>query len=101
MPLVKVGSLSTLPPGSVLQAVANGESYAICNVDGEIHALEGTCPHAGGPLGEGALHGSTLVCPWHSWEYDCVTGENTMDPDTKLAKYAVTLRGDDILVDLP
>ena len=84
-----------------MQSMTNGESYAICNVRGEIHALEGTCPHAGGPLGEGALHGGTLVCPWHGWEYDCISGENTMDPDTKLTKYAVTVRGDDILVDLP
>ncbi len=30
-----------------------------------VNALKETCSHAGGPLSEGALHGDTIVCPWH------------------------------------
>jgi nitrite reductase/ring-hydroxylating ferredoxin subunit len=82
-----------------MQAWVDGEPYAICNVGGELHALDGACPHAGGPLGQGALHGGTLVCPWHAWEYDCITGINDYAPDVKLAKFLVTIEGDDILLD--
>jgi nitrite reductase/ring-hydroxylating ferredoxin subunit len=97
----KVGSLASLPPGSLTQIDVGEETIALCNAGGELHALDGICPHAGGPLGQGALHGTTLVCPWHAWEYDCVTGENDRNPNVRLPKFAVKVEGDDILLDLP
>ncbi|HEY1757464.1 MAG TPA: Rieske 2Fe-2S domain-containing protein [Bryobacteraceae bacterium] len=100
MAFVKVAAISQLPPGSVMQTDVGGNSYAICNVDGELHALEGFCPHAGGPLGEGALHGYTLVCPWHAWEFDCRTGANDFDPDVVVPSFPVKVQDGDILLDL-
>ena len=47
MAFVKVGSLSVLPPGSVMEVHVGDGTYAICNAGGEIHALDGICPHAG------------------------------------------------------
>jgi nitrite reductase (NADH) small subunit len=101
MALVKVGTISELAPGSVMEAHVGESSYAICNVDGDLYALDGICPHAGGPLGEGVLLGSTLVCPWHSWEYDCRTGVNDFDPDVIVPTFPVKIEGDDILLDVP
>ena len=80
---------------------AGASSYAICNVDGEIHALDGFCPHAGGPLGQGALHGSILVCPWHAWEYDCRTGTCAFNDEVRVEKFGVRIEGDDILIEIP
>ena len=97
----KVAKLSSLPPGSLTQIDIGGETLALCNAGGMVHALDGICPHAGGPLGQGALHGTTLVCPWHAWEYDCVTGEHDRNPNIRLAKFSVRIEGDDILVDVP
>ena len=101
MPLVKAGSLSKLTPGSVMEAQIGDATYAICNAGGEIHAMDGICPHAGGPLGQGALHGTTLVCPWHAWEYDCRSGVNEMDEGLRLATVPVRIEGDDILLEIP
>jgi nitrite reductase (NADH) small subunit len=100
MPFVKVGTVSELPPGYVMPADVGGNSYAVCNVGGELHALDGICPHAGGPLGEGALHGYTLVCPWHAWEFDCRTGANDFDPDIVVPILGVKIEGDDILLEV-
>ena len=100
MAFVKIGSIAKLPPGTVMEAEVNGNTYAVCNADGELHALDGVCPHAGGPLGQGALHGTTLVCPWHAWEYDCRTGQNDFDPDVKVLRFPVKTEGDDILIDV-
>jgi nitrite reductase (NADH) small subunit len=100
MALVKVGRVSQLPPGSVMQADVGENSYAVCNVGGELHALDGFCPHAGGPLGHGALHGYTLVCPWHAWEFDCRTGANDFDPDVVVPTFPVNVDGGDILLDV-
>jgi nitrite reductase (NADH) small subunit len=101
MALVKVGSLAKLPAGSVMEASIGEERYAICNVGGAVHALAGTCPHRGGPLGQGAVNGANLTCPWHAWEFDCRTGANDYDPAVKIATYTVQIAGDDILIDIP
>jgi nitrite reductase (NADH) small subunit len=100
MAFVKVGTIAQVPPGSVMEARVGQEAYAICNVDGELHALEGFCPHAGGPLGHGALHGFTLVCPWHAWEFDCRTGANDFDPDIVVPSFPVKVEDGEILIDL-
>ena len=101
MPFIKVGAVSALPPGSVTEAYVGDETYALCNLGGEIHALGGICPHAGGPIGQGALDGNLLVCPWHEWAYDCRTGENDGDPDVKVETFPVRIDGDDILIEVP
>lgn len=84
-----------------MEADLAGKQYAICNVDGQLYALDGICPHSGGPLGHGALHGDILVCPWHAWEYDCRSGEHTWNPRLKLQKFPVKAEGDDILIEVP
>jgi nitrite reductase (NADH) small subunit len=99
MAFVKVGSLAELPPGSVMEVTLGEESYAICNAGGELHALQGICPHAGGPIGQGNLQDHLVVCPWHEWAYDCRTGENDYDPTVKLDRFLVKIEGDDILLD--
>jgi nitrite reductase (NADH) small subunit len=99
MAFVKVGSLSTLPPGSVTEVTLGEKSYAICNIAGELHALDGICPHAGGPLGQGNVVDNMVICPWHEWSYDCRTGENDFDPTVKLDVFPVKMEGDDILID--
>lgn len=101
MAFVKVASLAALPPGSVMEAEVGENTYAICNVGGELHAYDGVCPHAGGPLGQGNLDGDRLICPWHAWEYDCRTGVNGYDENVKLAKFPVKIVGDDVLIDIP
>ena len=98
MSFVRVGSLAKLPPGSVMEVHVGDGTYAVCNSGGELHAVDGICPHAGGPLGQGALHGTTLVCPWHAWEFDCRAQD---DDGIVLAKFPVTIEGDDILIDVP
>ena len=73
-----------------MEALVGEDTYAICNAGGEVYALDGICPHAGGPLGQGALHGTTLVCPWHAWEFDCRSGE-----------VPVKIEGGAIFIDVP
>jgi nitrite reductase (NADH) small subunit len=101
MPFVKVGALSALPPGTVMEAEVAGNTYAVCNIAGELHAYEGICPHAGGPLGQGNIEDGRLICPWHAWEYDARTGVNDYNDNLKLTAFRVKAEGDDILVDVP
>jgi nitrite reductase/ring-hydroxylating ferredoxin subunit len=101
MALTKVSSVSELPPGAVKEIEAGGSTYAVCNIEGTLHCVEGLCPHAGGPLGQGTLNGNHLVCPWHAYEFDCRTGVNDMDEDMQVQTYAVVVQDGDILIDIP
>jgi nitrite reductase (NADH) small subunit len=81
--------LDEVPPGTVVEVVARDLALAVANVDGEIIAVDGVCPHAGGPLGDGHLEGCTLTCPWHGWSYDLRTGQSMVVDDVALRRYPV------------
>jgi nitrite reductase (NADH) small subunit len=100
MPFVKAASVAALPPGAMVHGEIGDELYVVCNVGGELHAMDGRCPHAGGPLGEGALHGSIVVCPWHSWEFDCRTGTSDFNARIHLKTYPVKTENGDVLIDI-
>ena len=101
MAFVKLAHLSQLPEGAALHVEVGEGAVALCNVEGELHALDGICPHSNGPLGDGGLHGRILVCPYHAWEFDCVTGLCPADDTIRQARYAVKVEGGDVFVDLP
>jgi len=100
MAFQRVGSLPALPEGSMTEIEIGTARIALCRVEGEVHAIDGVCPHRGGPLGMGALHGKMVVCPWHAWEFDCTTGANDYDPDLKQRKFAVRIEGEEIFADV-
>jgi nitrite reductase (NADH) small subunit/3-phenylpropionate/trans-cinnamate dioxygenase ferredoxin subunit len=97
----RVAQLTDLKPGNALVVQVDGIGVALFNVDGIVYALDNTCPHAGGPLGEGCLDGDIVECPWHGWRYEVKTGERPENRDFKVARYQVRIDGDDIHVVLP
>jgi nitrite reductase (NADH) small subunit len=46
----------------------------------EVFALKDSCPHKGGPLSQGIVHGNTVTCPLHNWKIDLNSGE-ALAPD--------------------
>ena len=97
---VKVAKLDDLPPGSCREFQADGKPVALFNVNGTVFALDNTCLHRGGPLGQGVLEENIVTCPWHGWQYDVKSGAVVMNPDIKVRKFAVKVEGDDIQVDV-
>ena len=96
--LTKVAKTSEIPVGSGKVVEVGGKTVAIFNCEGAFYAIDNTCKHRGGPLGEGSLSNTTVTCPWHGWEYDVTTGECAMDRSIKVQKFDVKVEGDDILV---
>jgi nitrite reductase/ring-hydroxylating ferredoxin subunit len=80
---------------------ADGRTLALFNVSGAFYALDNSCSHRGGPLGEGDLDGTVVVCPWHAWRWDVTSGANMNNPAVKMACFPVSLEGDQVWVDLP
>ena len=97
---IPVASAADCPPGSSIERVAGGRMVAIANVDGTLHALDGLCPHQGGPLGTGALCGTTLTCPWHGWQFDVTTGRHRVSATVRQAVHEVRHRAGTIEVRL-
>jgi nitrite reductase (NADH) small subunit len=96
---IRVARQSEIPDGSGKVVVANGRRVALFNAGGQFYAIDNACRHRGGPLGEGEVYGTRVVCPWHGWEYDFSTGCNVDDPAMTLSCFAVRLEGDDVLVE--
>lgn len=100
--LVRVAMVSELPPGTGRQVQADGQPVAVFNVGGTVHAIAGACSHRGGPLGEGALEGSVVTCPWHGARFEVTTGAVLSPPAPRsMATYRVIIEDDAIMVDLP
>jgi nitrite reductase/ring-hydroxylating ferredoxin subunit len=108
MPKYIVATVGEIPPGGRKIVEVAGRSIGIFNVNGEFFALRNRCPHQGGPLCEGRLHGvvessspgeyrysrpgELLRCPWHGWEYDIRTGQSWFDPvHTRVRRYEVSI----------
>jgi nitrite reductase/ring-hydroxylating ferredoxin subunit len=98
---VKVAETRELAPGTGKVVEADGRSIALFNVEGTFYAIDNTCTHVGGPLGEGELDGETVTCPWHGATFDVKTGAVTGPPAmTSVSRYAVKVEGDNVLVEL-
>jgi nitrite reductase/ring-hydroxylating ferredoxin subunit len=77
--------------GRIIALIAEGD---------QIRAIDGICPHQGGPLAEGERRDGVVTCPWHGWRFDlrdgrCLTGRTVRQP-----VYAVRIEDGDVLVDV-
>ncbi|MFO0903564.1 MAG: Rieske (2Fe-2S) protein [Pirellulales bacterium] len=97
---IRIASTADCPPGAARELVADDRIIALFNVDGVFHALDGICPHQGGPLGKGRLTGCTLTCPWHGWQYNVETGQHLTNASIRHPRFPVKVEGADVLVDL-
>lgn len=98
--LTKVGETADLKPGEARVVEAGGKTLALFNANGTYYALDNTCLHRGGPLGEGELEGTIVTCPWHGWRWDVSTGANTNNPAVKVSCFPVKVEGTSVFVEL-
>jgi nitrite reductase (NADH) small subunit len=101
MPFLRAARKDEIPAGSIREFQVDGTTLAIANIDGKFYAIDNTCLHRGGPLGQGQVSGKTVTCPWHGWQYDVTSGKVTQNPSVGVACYTLEVRGDDIWAELP
>jgi nitrite reductase (NADH) small subunit len=98
----QVAQMDEIPEGGKKIVSVKGIEYGIFNVGGSYYAWRNVCPHAGAPVCLGKVCGTRLPslvyeykygrdneilrCPWHGWEFDLLTGEHLVDPETKLRR---------------
>ena len=80
--------------------VFRDEALLLCNVDGEIFAIEDACSHDGGELDQGTLDGCRVECPRHGALFDVKTGAAlTLPAILPIRTFPVRVEGDAIFVD--
>ena len=67
--------------------------------EAEIFAASDTCPHKGGPLSDGIVHGKSVTCPLHNWVFSLETGEAQGADEGQIATYPVRLEDQRIMID--
>lgn len=72
---IDIGPLDAVPPrGARVVKTAAGCVAVFRTGDDRVFALDNACPHKGGPLAEGIVHGTSVTCPLHAWVFDLETG---------------------------
>jgi nitrite reductase (NADH) small subunit len=97
---IRVADVADCPPGSAREYTVEERIVALFNVDGAIFALDGVCPHQGGPLGKGCLTGTIVTCPWHGWQFDVRTGQHQLSRSVRQPAFVVRVEDGAIYVDL-
>ncbi|MGH8993540.1 MAG: Rieske (2Fe-2S) protein [Acidimicrobiia bacterium] len=99
---VAVAAVVALPPGAVVAwRLDPAPPVAVFNVDGELCAVDGSCPHRGGPLAEGVVRDGVVTCPLHWFRFDLRTGEHVGDSGRRLRRYPVRISDGMVEVLLP
>lgn len=98
---VRVGSIAEMPgPGEAKEFEVDGRVICVANLDGDYAVMDNVCVHRGGPLGQGSVERRKIVCPWHGWEFDPLTGAAAHNPQRRMPVYEIRIEGESVFVKL-
>lgn len=96
---IDIGSLDDVPMRGARMVKTRAGCIAVFRTgEAEIFAASNTCPHRGGPLSEGIVHGTRVTCPLHNWVFDLETG-NALGEDVRITTYLIRIEAGRILID--
>ncbi len=97
-----VGTIGEIPRlGARVVSTPRGNIAVFRTAGDQIFALDDKCPHKGGPLSQGIVHGVSVTCPLHSWVIGLESGEAASPDEGCVHTFAVRRDGDRILLRLP
>ena len=86
--------------GARVVRALGGDICVFRNAADEVFALHDRCPHKGGPLSQGIVHGRSVTCPLHGWKIELTSGE-AVAPDSGCVRvYPVRIEGGEVLLAL-
>ena len=97
---IDIGAVDDIPlRGARLVRTRAGCVVVFRTGESEVYAVSDRCPHRGGPLSEGIVHGQKVTCPLHNWVFDLNTGEAQGADTGRIDTYAVRIEGGRLLLD--
>jgi len=95
----RAAGLEELPPGALKAVRLGGLAITLCNVEGEIYAVENNCSHQHYPLSRGELDENVLTCDWHGAQFDVRTGDAlTLPAVSAVRTFQVRVEGEAVYV---
>jgi nitrite reductase (NADH) small subunit len=98
--LVRIGRASDVPRLEGRTVTVGQRRIAVFRTEDGWRALEGRCPHAGGPLADGIVTERCVTCPLHGWRFDLETGR-ALNADARVEVYEVLERDGELWLALP
>lgn len=87
---IEVGALEDIPrQGARVVRCASGDVAVFRTINDEVFALRDRCPHKGGPLSQGLVHGRMVACPLHDWKIHLDSGLAVAPDEGCAARYPV------------
>jgi len=97
----KIGSINDIPRrGARCVASPRGRIAVFRTADDQVFAIEDRCPHKGGPLSQGIVHGTSVTCPLHSWVISLETGKALGADEGGVRTIPVRVDGEQLFIDL-
>ncbi|MEE9342322.1 MAG: nitrite reductase small subunit NirD [Gammaproteobacteria bacterium] len=98
---IEVGKIEEIPVlGARVVRTSDGDIAVFRTAGDEIFALRDACPHKGGPLSQGIVHGDRVACPLHDWKINLKSGNAVAPDEGCAARFPIKLDGDLILLSL-
>jgi nitrite reductase (NADH) small subunit len=98
---VKVAALNEIPRLGSLVVRKGAVRIALFRTeDDQVFAMEDKCPHKGGPLSQGIIHGCKVTCPLHNMVINLETGVAVAPDEGKVRTLAVRVEGGAVLLDV-
>jgi nitrite reductase (NADH) small subunit len=98
---IEVGVVTDIPQlGARVVRTAEGDIAVFRTADDEIFALRDKCPHKGGPLSQGIVHGKRVTCPLHDWKIHLDSGSAVAPDEGCAARFAVSVEDGRIMLSL-
>ncbi|TNH40497.1 nitrite reductase small subunit NirD [Paracoccus haeundaensis] len=100
MSMIDIAALDDIPPqGARVVRTPHGCVAVFRTADDRVFALDDRCPHKGGPLSEGIVHGTQVTCPLHNWVFDMATGQAQGADRGQVVTHPVRVEGGRIWLD--
>ena len=98
---VTIVKSNEIPVGQFKSVAVNGKQLLICHTETGFYAVDDTCTHDDGPLGDGWLEGNAIECPRHGARFDVATGKVLCLPAAvPIRSYPTQVEGDEIKVNI-
>ncbi|SFS57733.1 assimilatory nitrite reductase (NAD(P)H) small subunit [Sulfitobacter marinus] len=97
---IDIAALEDIPKrGARVVKTAQGCVAVFRTASDEVFALNNSCPHKGGPLAEGIVHGASVTCPLHNWVFSLETGLAQGADEGQVGTYPARVAGGRIELD--
>ena len=101
MSWVAIGSINDIPArGARCVDTPQGRIGVFRTAEGQVFAIEDHCPHKGGPLSQGIVHGTSVTCPLHNWVISLETGQAQGADEGAVRTIPVRIEGDQLFIAL-